>query len=96
MESMRPFGESNPRVPMPVLAVELRIVRVHAHETILAGPDRIDPDVWNPLIMSFRKFYGLTAQVHDSRLAEGDERAWMPRRPDQPASSRSIAARARP
>jgi hypothetical protein len=31
--------------------------------------DRIDPDAWRPLIMSFQKFYGLGAQVHPSTLA---------------------------
>ena len=29
-------------------------------------PNRIDPDKWRPLIMSFQKFYGLASgQVHD-------------------------------
>ncbi len=79
VESIRSFGELNPMVPAPLLAIELRIRRVHAHESILAGgSDRVDPDVWSPLIMSFRKFYGLTGQVHDSRLSGGDEDAWRP------------------
>lgn len=80
VEAIRPFGETNPVVPAPVLAVELRIVRVHAHDAILAGDgsDHVDPDAWNPLIMSFRRFYGLGGEVHGSRLAEGDEDAWRP------------------
>ncbi len=41
------------------LALEVAIVRVHADEDILAEPNRIDPDAWRPLIMSFQQFYGL-------------------------------------
>jgi flavin reductase (DIM6/NTAB) family NADH-FMN oxidoreductase RutF len=80
VESIHPFGESNPMVPTPVLAVELRIVRVHAHEAILASKesDHIDPDIWNPLIMSFRRFYGLSRETHGSRLGTGDDQAWRP------------------
>jgi flavin reductase (DIM6/NTAB) family NADH-FMN oxidoreductase RutF len=79
VETISPFGVSNPTVPTPVLAVELRIRRIHAHESILLGDsDRVDPDRWRPLIMSFRKFYGLTGQVHDSRLSAGDEDRWRP------------------
>lgn len=52
---------------------EVRIQRVYTLPQILAddNPNRIDPDKWRPLIMSFQKFYGLTSgQVHDSRLGE--------------------------
>ncbi|MEP9350812.1 flavin reductase family protein [Xanthobacter sp. KR7-225] len=51
---------------------EVRIQRIHALPGILmdGDPNRIDPDKWRPLIMSFQKFYGLAAgQVHASRLA---------------------------
>lgn len=58
--------------------VEVRIQRVHAHPALLMNGDanRIDPDKWSPLIMSFQKFYGLSGQVHPSRLAEIPERAY--------------------
>ena len=51
--------------------LEVRVQRVHVEESILAcgEPNRIDPDKWRPLIMSFQKFYGLTEQVEDSVLA---------------------------
>ena len=52
---------------------EMRITRVHAHPDILmtGDADRIDPDKWRPLMMSFQKFYGLApGQAHPSRLAE--------------------------
>jgi flavin reductase (DIM6/NTAB) family NADH-FMN oxidoreductase RutF len=54
-----------------LLAIEARILRVHASEEVLqAGREnRIDPDRWRPLIMSFCEFYGLGERVHPSRLA---------------------------
>jgi flavin reductase (DIM6/NTAB) family NADH-FMN oxidoreductase RutF len=53
------------------LALEVAVVRVHADEEILAEPDRIDPDAWRPLIMSFQHFYGLSAtRLQRSTLAQ--------------------------
>src|ERR1700747_2221137 len=54
-----------------IVCLELRIVRVHADPTILVAghPDRIDPDLWRPLIMSFCRFYGLGQELVESRLA---------------------------
>ena len=54
-----------------IVTFEVRIVRVHLEESILmqGERDRIDPDKWRPLIMSFQHFYGLGSRVHDSRLA---------------------------
>ncbi|MGJ4941925.1 flavin reductase family protein [Bradyrhizobium sp. HKCCYLS1011] len=52
---------------------ELRIQRVFVESSILADgdPNRIDPDKWRPLIMSFQKFYGLAdQQAHASRLSQ--------------------------
>lgn len=53
----------------------VQIHDVHVHESIrLADHDnRIDPNRWRPLIMSFQHFYGLGEQVHPSRLASIDE-----------------------
>jgi len=53
-------------------AIEVRVTRVHAHSGIMmeSEPNRIDPDKWRPLIMSFQHFYGLTPnRLSDSRLA---------------------------
>ena len=57
------------------VAVEVAVTRVHVHPGIrLPGTEnRIDPDAWRPLIMSFQNFYGLGDQVHPSRLATIDE-----------------------
>jgi flavin reductase (DIM6/NTAB) family NADH-FMN oxidoreductase RutF len=62
---------------------ELRVTRVHVRADLLMDgqPNRIDPDKWNPLIMSFQKFYGLSGgQVHASRLSDIPESAY--RSPD--------------
>ncbi|ARN81058.1 flavin reductase family protein [Methylocystis bryophila] len=64
-------------------AFEVRIQRVHvASELLMAGhKNRIDPDKWRPLIMSFQKFYGLAeGQVHASRLGDIPEELY--RSPD--------------
>lgn len=54
---------------------EAQVTRVHVHRSIrLEGTaNRIDPDVWRPLIMSFQRFYGLGPEVHPSRLSRTDE-----------------------
>ncbi|MEO3869437.1 flavin reductase family protein [Nonomuraea sp. B12E4] len=76
VEAVHPVGESG------VLAFEVRVQRVWAHERIrLAGTsDHIDPDAWRPLIMSFQQLYGLGPRVHHSTLAQIPERLY--RTPD--------------
>jgi flavin reductase (DIM6/NTAB) family NADH-FMN oxidoreductase RutF len=65
-----------------LVALEVRILKVRARPEILRESDsnRIDPDRWRPLIMSFCNFYGLGSQVHDSRLAEIPETLYRPQR----------------
>jgi flavin reductase (DIM6/NTAB) family NADH-FMN oxidoreductase RutF len=50
--------------------IEVRIQRVHVDPSILMDnePNRIDPDRWRPLILSFQEFYGLGPKAHPSRL----------------------------
>ncbi len=52
--------------------MELKIVRVHVDDSIVtdSNKNRIDPNKWKPLIMSFQKFYSLGDEVHTSALAE--------------------------
>lgn len=54
-----------------VVVFEVRIQRVHIHPDLLmnGNPNRIDPNKWRPLIMSFQRFYGLGDEVHESILA---------------------------
>ena len=82
LESVHPLAVRDPARRGRSLALELRIVRVHvADEVRLAGhADRIDPDRWRPLIMSFQHFYGLGERVHDSTLARIPEAAYRPSR----------------
>jgi len=64
-------GEDNPALRGFIVCIETRIRRVHLDESIMMSGevDRIDPDKWRPLIMSFQQFYGLGHQLHDSALA---------------------------
>lgn len=82
VEAVHGVGEDNENLSGRVLAFEVRIVRVHAHTSILSADDkdRIDPDKWRPLIMSFQQFYGLSERAHASALSEIPER--MYRGPD--------------
>jgi flavin reductase (DIM6/NTAB) family NADH-FMN oxidoreductase RutF len=55
------------------LALEVKVLRTHVHETIkMEGWDnRIDPDKWCPMIMSFQELYGLKGgKVEESTLAK--------------------------
>jgi flavin reductase (DIM6/NTAB) family NADH-FMN oxidoreductase RutF len=57
---------------------EVRVQRVHVDESILVAHecDRIDPDKWRPLIMSFQQFYGLGSRLHESALGTIPESAY--------------------
>lgn len=80
IENIHAFASRDDKMAIPSVAVEVRIVKVHASEEILLAnhENRIDPDKWHPLIMSFRKFYGYGAGVHASKLAEGPEENYAP------------------
>jgi flavin reductase (DIM6/NTAB) family NADH-FMN oxidoreductase RutF len=82
VEAIRELAEDDPILKGRTNCFEVRIRRVHVEQSILAAdePNRIDPDKWRPLIMSFQKFYGLGPQVHASTLAQIPEA--MYRSPD--------------
>lgn len=78
-----------------VTVFEVRIQRVHLEESILmqGESNRIDPDKWRPLIMSFQKFYGLTPnQLHESTLAEIPESLYRSPDVDRARGATSKAA----
>jgi flavin reductase (DIM6/NTAB) family NADH-FMN oxidoreductase RutF len=79
LESTRPFGNRPDKAPTAV-AFEVRVVRAHVDERILMDgfEDRVDPDKWRPLIMSFCQFYGLGERVWESTLARIPESAYRP------------------
>ncbi|HVU69499.1 MAG TPA: flavin reductase family protein [Ktedonobacteraceae bacterium] len=53
-----------------IRAIEMRILRVHIDERLLVPGTRnyIDPEKWQPLIMNFCEFFGLSGKIHPSRL----------------------------
>jgi flavin reductase (DIM6/NTAB) family NADH-FMN oxidoreductase RutF len=61
-----------------ILCIEVRVQRVHVDENILMASerDRIDPDKWRPLIMTFQQYYGLGPKVHESTLGTIPESAY--------------------
>ena len=69
--TIHPIGEDNEQQRGRIVTMELKIVQVYLEESIIMDSDqnRIDPDKWRPLIMSFQQFYGLGQQVHASSLA---------------------------
>ena len=83
VEAIHGLAEHDPLVGGRLMAIEVRIQRVHVDEAILMSTEanRIDPDRWSPLIMSFQQFYGLEHhQLQESLLAQIPES--MYRTPD--------------
>lgn len=80
LEGVHPLAARDPERSGKLVALEVRIVRVHVDPAIrLEGhDDRIDPARWRPLIMSFQRFFGLGDEVHHSTLAEIPESAYRP------------------
>ena len=75
-----------------LLNFELRIIRVHLDTGILMDghANRVDPDRWRPLVMSFQKFYGLGSdQLHASALSSIPEA--MYRSPDVDRARDAVA-----
>lgn len=79
LEEVHPIAENDPAARGRAVALHTVIRKVHADANILADgePDRIDPNKWRPLIMSFQQFYGLAPEmVHASELAKIPEAAY--------------------
>lgn len=70
-----PLAAGDPAEAGNASVFEVEITRVHVHPGIQDAdhPNRIDPERWRPLIMSFQKFFGLGSEVHPSRLSTIDE-----------------------
>jgi flavin reductase (DIM6/NTAB) family NADH-FMN oxidoreductase RutF len=79
LETHQPFGHRPDKDPT-ALAFEVRIVRAHVDPALLLADyqNRIDPDKWRPLFMSFCHFYGLGDRLQDSVLAQIPESAYRP------------------
>lgn len=77
------FMADDPLWKVGIRVFEVRIQRVHVHPSLqMAGHEnRIDPDRWHPLIMSFQQFYGLApGKLQTSRLGQIEEATY--RSPD--------------
>ena len=66
------IAEDDTRQRGHLACIEVRIQRVHIKESILMNGEsnRIDPNKWRPLIMSFQEFYGLGPQLQASTLGQ--------------------------
>jgi flavin reductase (DIM6/NTAB) family NADH-FMN oxidoreductase RutF len=71
LQAIHSIAEDDENQNGKILTMEFRILRVYLDQTILmkGSINRVNPDKWKPLIMSFQKFYGLGEQVVSSRLA---------------------------
>jgi flavin reductase (DIM6/NTAB) family NADH-FMN oxidoreductase RutF len=87
------LAQDNPMLHGRTKVFEVRVQRVHVEKELLMDgePDRIDPDKWRPLIMSFQKFYGLApGQLHESHLGSVPETLY--RSPDADRARSKTAA----
>ncbi len=71
LERVHKLEENDDQRKGSLVGLEVRVTRVHVDTSIQmdGAENRIDPDKWRPLIMSFQKFYGLGPQLHESTLA---------------------------
>jgi flavin reductase (DIM6/NTAB) family NADH-FMN oxidoreductase RutF len=94
LEAVHPMAVRDDARRGVLVALELRIVRVHVDDSIrMTGhSDRIDPEKWRPLIMSFQQFFGLGDMVHDSALSRIPESSYRPRPSATPSRGRTHAA----
>lgn len=63
------------------VAIEVKILRTYVTEELRMDghENRVDPDNWKPMIMSFQKLYGLRGgQLAKSTLADIDESLYRP------------------
>jgi flavin reductase (DIM6/NTAB) family NADH-FMN oxidoreductase RutF len=76
LEDYRSLAGNDEKLAGRIMVLEVRVQRVHAEQSILMAGERnrIDPDKWRPLIMSFQKYYGLAdGELHESILARISE-----------------------
>jgi flavin reductase (DIM6/NTAB) family NADH-FMN oxidoreductase RutF len=75
LASVHYIADDNDDLKRKIASIELKVTQVHVEENILMDGyrNRIDPDKWRPLIMSFQQFYGLSNRLSPSRLASINE-----------------------
>ena len=72
LEASHDLAADNAAQRGKIITFEMRITRVHLDVSIVmeGQKNKVDPDRWRPLIMSFQEFYGLGSKVHPSTLAQ--------------------------
>src|ERR1700761_2774072 len=55
--------EDDPVEKGPVAALEVRALKIHVDEALIAKENHIDPTQWNPLIYNFRHYSGLGREL---------------------------------
>jgi flavin reductase (DIM6/NTAB) family NADH-FMN oxidoreductase RutF len=81
VEGLHPMMQSDAARRGHLAAIEVSITRIHLARSIMmeGEENRVDPDKWQPLIMSFQHFYGLApGKLHRSELAEIPESMYRP------------------
>jgi flavin reductase (DIM6/NTAB) family NADH-FMN oxidoreductase RutF len=75
---------NDPRMLIPAVTVEATVHVVHAHESVRSQgyANRIDPQRWHPLIMSFLEYFDVTPSTQPSDLRAVDEEFYGGRRPE--------------
>ena len=86
-----PFAVEDPRLAPPAFAIETRVTEVHVRGDLLSDThlNRIDPQKWSPLIMSFLEFFARGEKLKPQTLRRTDEEAWGGRRPELRADAPS-------
>lgn len=65
VQSIRPFHQSD-----SARIVEVEVLRVHAHESVITDDHHINPQAWHPLIYNFRHYFGLGTALGKTFRAE--------------------------
>ena len=65
VRDMRPFQQQD-----SAFIVEVEVLRVHAHLSVIEGERHINPKAWHPLIYNFRHYFGLGTELGKTFRAE--------------------------
>lgn len=78
LTAIHPIAEDNEQMRGKLLSLELKVLRVHLDTAIMMDgyTNRVDPDKWRPLMMSFQELYGLGDKIITSTLAEIPEQLY--------------------
>jgi flavin reductase (DIM6/NTAB) family NADH-FMN oxidoreductase RutF len=65
VHTIRPFHQSD-----SACIVEVEVLHVHAHLSVMEGEQHINPQAWHPLIYNFRHYFGLGTVLGKTFRAE--------------------------